>query len=526
MSRAQAAGAPGAPVRWSRGDLKLCRSVEAALAGGAAAVVTDDARRRTLRVAAAGRPLLVKQFRVGSGRHPAREAVKARIGRAPADREWRALAALHAAGLPVPEPLALGALPDGDRLLVLSWIEGVPFEAALLAAAPPARRALLVVLGRLLARLHAAGWVHGDLHPGNLLVRAGAPVLLDWQRARRTRAPQARARDLARLEHALAHHVPLSDRMRLRAAALALERPFDDPARAALRAAGEAVERRAVAFARGRTRRLLRPGRLVARAQVGALHGLRLRTLAPETLHALLAAHEEALAAHDERVLKDDHRARVTCHRVGDQALVVKEAPWRGAARALADRVRGSAARRAWRAGHGIALRGIGVARPQAWLEERRAGVPVRSWVVLEDVRPGVPAAFALEHGFAADEVLDTLGRLLVVLHRRGVDHGDLQGTHVYLRRAGDRLETRLIDLEAVRFRTPLPERRRIQALAELHASLPDAFPNAARLRVWRRYVRALPFTIGARRALERVVRESLARRHRWSGCTPRPVDG
>jgi hypothetical protein len=38
--------------------------------------------------------------------------------------------------------------------------------------------------------------------------------------------------------------------------------------------------------------------------------------------------------------------------------------------------------------------------------------------------------------------------------------------------------------------------------------------------------VRALPFTIGARRALEQVVRESLARRHRWTGCTIPPADG
>jgi tRNA A-37 threonylcarbamoyl transferase component Bud32 len=516
-------GAPP-PVRWRRGDPAFQRALDEALAAGAGEVVADGHRRRVLRVEAGERAVLVKQFRVGSGKHPWREEWKARVGRAPADREWRALGALHAAGLPVPAPLALGALPDGDRLLAMAWVDAVPFEAALRAAAPAARRALLAALGALVAQLHAVGWVHGDLHAGNLLVRSGAPIALDWQRARPTRAAAARAADLARLEHSLAPLVPLADRVRLRAAALGLARPFDPPARAALRAAGDAVDRRADDFARGRTRRLLRPGRAVVRARVDGRRGLRLRDLAPEALRALLAAHAEALAAGDSRVLKDDHRARVTGHVVDGRALVVKEAPWRGPGRALADAVRGSAARRAWRAGHGLALRRIGVALPHAWLEERRAGLPVRSWVVLEDVRPGVPAAFAVEQGLAADEVLDALARLLVALHRAGVDHGDLQGTHVYLRREPHGLAARLIDLEAVRFRRPLPDARRLQALVELNASLPAAFPDDARLHAWRRYSRALPWAGGEARARARVVRRSVARRHRWpgpgAGCT------
>jgi hypothetical protein len=146
----------------------------------------------------------------------------------------------------------------------------------------------------------------------------------------------------------------------------------------------------------------------------------------------------------------------------------------------------------------------------------------VRSWAVLEDVRPGAPAAFALEHGFAAGEALEALAGLAVALHRAGVDHGDLQGTHVYLRRVPGAIETRLIDLEAVRFRRPLRDARRIQALAELNASLPDAFPNDARLRAWTRYARALPFA-DREAALRAVVRASLARKHRWTGCPAPP---
>jgi tRNA A-37 threonylcarbamoyl transferase component Bud32 len=510
-----------ASVRWTRGNGGIGAAVSAALARGEGDVLAESPHRRALRITTPDRFVCVKHFRVGTSQHRRREHVKARIGRAPADREWRALAALHRIGAPVPEPLALGDSANGDRLLAMAWVPGVPLLAALRAAAPRARRELLVALGREIERIHASGWAHGDLHPGNVLVDGGRIVLLDWQRAQPRARRVTRAHDLARLEHALAPFVARTDRIRLRAAALGHERPFAAAERAALRAAGWRADRRADEFARRRTGRLLRAGGEIVGVERGEQHGLRLRTFDPELLSELIAAHEAALAARDERVLKNDRRARVTAHTLRGQALVVKEAPWRGLGRALADTVRGSAARRAWCAGHGIALRRIGVALPQAWLERRRAGIPVGSWVVLEDLRPGIPAAFALERGLEADAVLDALVRLLIELHRCGVDHGDLQGTHVFLREGRRGFEARLIDLEAVRFRSSLSETRRIQALAELNASLPDGFDNAARCRAWKRYTQALPWPSGARRARDRVIDASLARRHRWTGPDP-----
>jgi hypothetical protein len=371
--------------------------------------------------------------------------------------------------------------------------------------------------------VHAAGWVHGDPHAGNVLVGPGGPVLLDWQRARRSRAASARRRDLARLEHALAPSVGRAGRLRLRAAALGLARPFDAWAREALRAAGRAADARAAEHARSRTRHAARAGRLATVAQARGARGLRLKEVASDTLERLLEAHHDALAARDARVLECDERGRITAVAADGLRAVVKETPWRGPARALADAVRGSAARRAWRAGHGLAARGLAGARPLAFLERRRLGVALASWLVLEDLRPGAPAALALERALAPPEqVLDVLAALCLALHRRGVDHADLKGTNVWLRRGTQGLEARLLDLEDVRFRRRLRDPRRLRALAQLNASLPDAFPAAARRRAFARYARALPFAAGAPRALAQVVAESLARRHRWSGagCT------
>lgn len=517
-------------VVWHTGEAALGYQVERTLnagseASGELAVLRDNPRRRIVALAHAGRRLLVKHFRVGSGRHALRERWKARLGHSQAEREWRALCAMRGARLPVPDPLAFGTLTDGDHVLVMEYIAGRPFDEWL-RGEPAGLRTVLAELGSLVARIHGAGWVHGDLHVGNVLVTGNRLTLIDWQHATAHTAESARRADRAHLEHSLARRLSLGQRMRFRERALGLHRPYRSAgpeARAALRDAGAAVARRYHEHARSRTRRALRPGRLYERVEWGARRGLRTRDLPEGDLARALERHREALAtAQDRRVLKRDRRSAVTQLELGVRQLIVKESPWRGPLRALADALRGSPARRAWLGGHGLRARRIGAALPYAFLEERRMGFPIRSWVILQDLRPACEAAFAVERGLAsAPEVLDTLWDLVVRLHRRGVDHGDLKGTHVFLRRPAPRagrLEPFLIDLEGVHFRERLGARRRMRALVQLNASLPDAFSARLRCRAWERYCRALDFPGPRDRMLRRAVRASLARGHRWSG--------
>ena len=515
---------PDPQIRWLAGDADLGREVARQVGRelGQARLLRDAGHRRHLRLDAGPLgSLFLKQFRVGRGSAGWLERAKVRLGRAAAQREWRSLLALHAAGAPVPRPLALGRLAGGDLLLVVPWTEGRPLAAALGRPAGERREALRA-LGAAVARLHGAGFVHGDLHRENVLLTARGPLFLDLQAARATKSPEARAADLGFLDHSLASLLSTPDRVRLRAAALGLRRPFDPAAREALRAVGRAAEAKALLRAANRTRRALRPGREQASLVLAGGRGLRAAAFPAEAVADALAAHRDALARGDARALKHDARSHITAVSAGGRHLIVKEVLPRGLARPLADLARGSPARRAWRAARGLAARRIGAPEPLAFLERRRLGLPVSSLLLLEDLRPALPADGALERGLDARAVLDALATLALALHRRGVDHGDLKASHVWLAQEPRGLAPRLIDLEGVRFRRRLPERTRLLALAQLNASLPDAFPAAERRRAFARYARALPFAAGARAALAAVVSDSLARRHRWSGagCT------
>ena len=138
--------------------------------------------------------------------------------------------------------------------------------------------------------------------------------------------------------------------------------------------------------------------------------------------------------------------------------------------------------------------------------------------MLLEDLRP---SRNALDAGARGDPeaVLNALASLAATLHRRRIHHDDLKSTHIYLEAKDGRLVPRLIDLEGVRFLRTLSAKRRLRALAQLNASLPDSFPNPARCRAFARYVAEHPFPDGNRPALERLVAMSLARRHLWTGA-------
>lgn len=133
--------------------------------------------------------------------------------------EFRMLAELAAAGLPVPEPLA--ALCDRHGLVYRGWL----LTRRLLQVSPLADRlaersadkALWLRIGRVIRSFHDAGVVHADLNARNILLGTGDDVyLVDFDRARISAGDaRAFAKNLTRLERSLQKLWPAAQRERL-----------------------------------------------------------------------------------------------------------------------------------------------------------------------------------------------------------------------------------------------------------------------------------------------------------------------
>jgi hypothetical protein len=137
-------------------------------------------------------------------------------------REARILRDLRRAGIPAPRCVAFGEDGTGRAFLLIRATPGAVDLRRFLAdqGSPVVNRELARRVGRLLARIHAAGFDCPDLSSKHVLVRRRnlAPLLIDWQRTRRSgRVPwTVRVRELACLHATLADELA-SPRERLAA---------------------------------------------------------------------------------------------------------------------------------------------------------------------------------------------------------------------------------------------------------------------------------------------------------------------
>jgi tRNA A-37 threonylcarbamoyl transferase component Bud32 len=489
-------------------------------------VLAASAYRRVLRceLESASFPVVVKEYFPDSARKRSGARVLATlrrlIGRSPAQQEWRALQQLHGAGVAVPEPLAYAERSGGGALIVTPYLEGAGTLDRAYTGYAFEKRRIMRVVGELVHRLHDEGFVHGDLHAGNILVGEKGPVLIDLQRVRGLQSKADAIRDIAFLDFSLFQlGVSRSNRLRLRIAAadhghfrMASEREI-------LREIGRASQARSIDYYAGRTRRTLRTGEEFTAVDFEGQSGLRRTAFSEQALREALAAHRVQVDTRGPSLIKCDHRARVSAVSAAGQKVVVKEVVKSSARKRLADVFRGSAGRRAWVGGHGLQIRGIAAATPLAFLESKRWGVPMTSLVILDDYSGSRTVADVLPSEPEAQSLPKQLLGLVTRLHRTGAQHADLQAMHIYLVRDGDETRLSLIDLEGVRFRGSLQDRQRIQMLTELNATLGDDLISAGvRAHLFRQYVRTLPFELGNERAHQMIVKGSLARSQRWRG--------
>lgn len=169
---------------------------------------------------------------------------------------------LRADAVGVPEILLLGAERRGGREIIVSArVDGFNLVRHLKRAKLASRRVVLRALGAEVARLHRAGYIHGDLTPYNIFVTGLQPsqfVFIDHERTRRTilsRFERPRMRNLVQLGHLGVGGVTNTDRMRVwcgySAAFPALRQRAERRRIAAMLRARMALERKGAAAAAG-----------------------------------------------------------------------------------------------------------------------------------------------------------------------------------------------------------------------------------------------------------------------------------
>jgi len=443
------------------------------------------------------RPVVLKWHRDTAALRRLRRRMRA--GRGP--REAHVLRALRAAGVNAPRPLC--ACDEGEDFLLAERWEG----ATPLPAPDQAAPAVVAAVAALLARAHAAGLRHRDLHAQNLALSPRGPVLLDLGGARVAGRLSERERvtELARARHGLLGAARRSQRLRaLRAYLQAAGEAA--PSRERVHSLSRDVERRALevarAYRRGRDRRARRDGRHFEQFSLpGGARGTRFRDTTTEAL-APLAARWLGAEPPGATPLKEGRGVRLVPASPPTHGPVVLKR-YRAAARGRTPRAVAD-----FRRAHALRNRHLPV--PTALLAFGKAGgesLLLSEYVDAPDldrlVRSGAYARLPRRERLA---LLRAVGRTLRALHDAEVSHRDLKAPNLLVDLRGPSPRVLFADLEGARVRTaPIGPARRERNLARLDASV--AVPATDRLRVLRAYCEVPPWPSDDLAAIARRIR-------------------
>ncbi|MDR0528916.1 MAG: hypothetical protein LBG69_04820 [Zoogloeaceae bacterium] len=386
-------------------------------------------------------------------------------------REERGAKLLAAQNLPTPRLLLSGFAEGKTPSENVGWlffeelVAAVPLSLRLneiLALPEPeattAARALFRRLVPALARLHARGLWHGDLHLDNALEKDGELYWIDGDGVRAEIPGQPLSARRARENTAmLCALFPL----RVFLPNDTLVRCLDyyrrvnpvSTARWSLPALSRALSRQRWVRMRHWLRKIGRECGAFIRQTRGwrGLFGVRILCRAEEkTLRPLLDNPDEFIARG--HLYKDGGASTVARVEYKGRVLLVKRYNIKNWRHALSRAWRPSRAWASWRAGHRLMMLGITTARPLAVIEERFWGLRGRAWMIAEHL-DGEDAltrfARLADNVVMTSEELAGLKTLLAELSAARLGHGDLKGQNLIWQETARRWA--LIDLDSLR---------------------------------------------------------------------------
>jgi tRNA A-37 threonylcarbamoyl transferase component Bud32 len=489
-------------------------------AEGRLTTIKSGRQRIVYRVDLPQGPIFIKHFLVPDRRAKYRQWVRRGKGR----NEGRRSLFLASIGVPTITPVALGEQRKRkflfeNYLVTLGICDATPLDefvrGRLQALSEPlqshVRRKLAESLATMTARLHNAGLLHQDFHPGNILVRFANEttpelVMIDLDALRRSRDVNwmLAQQNLALLNHFFWQRSSRTDRFRFLKTYLRGRNQTSPDIAGIARRIEKSTRLWAERLWQRWGRRCQTSNKYFETFASESAWGVASRDLEPDFVRALLADPDAPFRARGTTIVKDSRTTTVaeTTMQVNGQPTVViykrfNRKKWLDPFLAL---FRPSRAWRSWQAASDLASRGIPTPRNLAFLARYRTFadnplcwcLPHETYLATVKEEGVVTLASYVTDTLAAlppnirreriSSLTDTLARLVRTLHERSLSHRDLKSSNILIKASddGNQAELSLIDLVGVRLQYPLPWHRRAQNLARLSLSL-SSVPDRTR---------------------------------------------
>jgi tRNA A-37 threonylcarbamoyl transferase component Bud32 len=512
-------------------------SLDGLIASEQARIVKHAPHRTVYRVVLPGLDVHVKHYRGDS-----HEWLRAFFRPSKARSEFGITREVARRGVPTLEALAFAesngeSMAPPESFLITRTLNGaVPLVDYLEQTLPSlsrrrrveVRQRLSESIGHLLARKHGAGLRHDDLHPGNILVRAGEKdrlelYLIDLHAVRLGKPLVWRTSldNLVILNRWFLIRCNRSDRRRAWHAYCEEREDLKLDERPLARKVEIATRESFVEFARALDHRCLGGNRHFRRIKTREASGYVVADVEDIALIELLASPDEPFDRSTARVLKKSASSAVV-----ELDLTVAGRPRRVIFKRfsvtawsdpLAAMFRPTAGLRSWIIGHGLRFRGLPTPRPLALWHRRRLGMPAEAYLLMEKVPDAMDLSRFIRSldGRPAGERMGRLRALIRevasvvrMMHERNLSHRDLKAPNLLVSPADWTLGYRglldlaapmapgrdrvwLVDLVGVRRHDKLERARKVQNLARLNVSFvaTGGLTRSDRLRFLRDYL-------------------------------------
>ena len=376
-------------------------------------------------------------------------------------REAATLRQLDSCGLPVPAVLGEYREGNSSTLVTAAIVPGTPLHDLPIGAQP-------AIMLELAVKLLKAGFVHNDLHAGNIVInQEGAASLIDTYAIRSADIQERHVK--AMLAQVLSLY-PLIAPAELNAALLALNCRATKLATAIRSQAHAIARRRANRF----TERCERSSSMATTVQEADFKALVFGQQAPD-LKAIAARHRQNIADHTNLLkIQDKTQISIAC-----DYCVKSYRPARPFTKAYA--------LRSWRGLLSLKFNGFNTAELVAALT-----YPDRSSLLVTGFIRHRSLDRFLFHDFAAlplaqrYRLSSAFGALIGRLHARGLYHADLKACNVMIDPTNAAYY--FIDTDRVECHEKLSRSRRIKNLVQINNSIPRAVATTLRWRFIKSY--------------------------------------
>ncbi len=476
-------------------------------------VVKANPHRRVLRIELDGSAFYLKQHVCANKTRQ----LKLLLFPSRAKAEWEALQKMCELGFLTAPPVAYAqgtveSVPTS--VIVTRGIEGALNLREALESLEPERAVQLAKgLGAQLRVLHDRGVYHRDMQPGNFFVKPeGGGFLfyfLDLHKAvfcKRVSAGR-RVRDIAQLVFNLG---TFSDAAVVDAllSGYGGSEPVAEFARRVMR---RAPRLRAIRK-RSRAKRCLKTSTSFVVEYAGNLRIYRRREIPSAAVQSVVGTYR----ASGEKVIVVEGFER-PCH--------VKEVESGGVYQNFKDLFQHPRGRRAWHAANALSVRGIPTPRPLALVEELRAGLLKRSYLITEHMESAATLARYVHENCVMKSpepsqlriLVRELAQALAALHNESIYHSDLKATNILVEtRPGGKLCFYFTDLDGVQLWRKPGLSRVVKNLVQLYCSLPSCVARPLAVRFFVRFLRETGLRTALRGRLTEIERKAQARRMRW----------